>query len=144
MVVITAGTFDLFHYGHYEFLQKCARIANDKRVSVILNTDNFVKQYKGHLPAVPEADRYALLTKLPFVQHIYWNDSHDLRIAIKTVNPTWGSIIAIGSDWYEKDYAKQTMIDAKYLADKNLSLIFIPYTQGISSSSIRERILNER
>ena len=45
IVVYTGGTFDLFHTGHVELLEYCAMLGTD--VVVSLNTDDFIKSYKG-------------------------------------------------------------------------------------------------
>jgi len=44
-VLYTGGTFDLFHYGHVNFLKKCHSICDN--VVVALNTDEFISQYKS-------------------------------------------------------------------------------------------------
>ena len=44
-VLYTGGTFDLFHFGHQNFLKQCKRIADE--VVVSLNTDDFVERFKG-------------------------------------------------------------------------------------------------
>jgi len=48
MILYTGGTFDLFHYGHMEFLKACKKIST--KVVVSLNTDAFVESYKGSVP----------------------------------------------------------------------------------------------
>ena len=40
MKLYTGGTFDLFHWGHENFLKQCSMIAD--QVVVSLNTDEFV------------------------------------------------------------------------------------------------------
>ena len=44
-ILYTGGTFDVFHYGHMNFLRQCSKIAD--RVVVSLNTDEFIEYYKG-------------------------------------------------------------------------------------------------
>ena len=43
-ILYTGGTFDLFHYGHANFLKQCNLLADE--VIVSLNTDEFIKKFK--------------------------------------------------------------------------------------------------
>jgi hypothetical protein len=53
-------------------------------------------------------------------------------------------MVAIGSDWARKDYYTQMAFDQDWLDDRGISLCYIPYTQGISSTAIKERMLFRR
>jgi hypothetical protein len=53
-------------------------------------------------------------------------------------------IIAIGTDWARRDYYAQMGFDQDWLDDRGIALIYIPYTQGISSTAIKERMLFRR
>jgi cytidyltransferase-like protein len=39
----TGGSFDVYHYGHMNFLNKCRSLAD--KIVVSLNTDEFIKEY---------------------------------------------------------------------------------------------------
>jgi cytidyltransferase-like protein len=51
----TGGTFDIFHYGHINFLRQCSLLADE--VIVSLNTDEFIKEYKGRPPIMSYDER---------------------------------------------------------------------------------------
>jgi hypothetical protein len=61
----------------------------------------------------------------------------DSKPAIAECKP---DVIAIGSDWARKDYYKQMQFDQDWLDERNISLIYIPYTKGISSTLIKEKL----
>ena len=66
LVVYTGGTFDLFHAGHVNFLKRCKEIAGELgSVVVSLNTDEFIKEYKGKPPVVSFSDRMAVPELFP-------------------------------------------------------------------------------
>ena len=135
-VVYTGGTFDLYHAGHARFLARCAQLGE---VTVSLNTDQFILDYKGKPPVISFADRAEVLLSTRHVSQVIPNTGGpDSTIAIESVMP---DIIAIGTDWARRDYYKQMGFDQDWLDDRGIALIYIPYTQGISSTAVKERIL---
>ena len=48
--------------------------------------------------------------------------------------------IVVGSDWAEKDYHSQMGFDQKWLDERGIGLVYVPYTKTISSSAIRSRM----
>ena len=139
LVVYTGGTFDLFHAGHVNFLKRCKEIAGELgSVVVSLNTDEFIKEYKGKPPVVSFSDRMAVLKACKYVDQVIANSGGaDSKPTILQVSP---NIIAIGSDWAKKDYYKQMQFTQDWLDEKDMSLIYIPYTKGISSTEIKTRL----
>lgn len=135
LTIYTGGTFDLPHSGHVNFLRMCAQLG---KVTVALNTDEFIEQYKGKPPVMSYEEREAVLLEFKSVDWVIPNwGGADSKEAINSVCP---DIIAIGSDWARKDYYKQMQFDQDYLDENHISLIYIPYTQGISSTEIKRRL----
>ena len=138
-VVYTGGTFDLFHAGHVEFLRRCSELGS---VVVSLNTDEFIEEYKGKPPVISYADRRSVLMACKYVDDVIANiGGPDSRIAIQSVMP---DMVIIGSDWARKDYYTQMAFDQDWLDDRGIGLAYIPYTPGISSTAIKERMLFRR
>lgn len=138
MKLYTGGTFDLLHYGHMNFLNKCKKIS--KHVIVSLNTDEFVEQYKGKPPIMTYAEREKSLVSCGLVETVIPNiGGKDSKPSILSVRP---DIIAIGDDWCKKNYYEQMNFTQEWLDDHNIVLIYIPYLKGISSSEIKARIKN--
>ena len=133
--IYTGGTFDLFHAGHALFLKKCSQLG---KVTVALNTDDFIEQYKGKPPVCNDQERYLVMKSCKYVDEVIWNSGGtDSKPSILRTKP---DIIAIGSDWARKDYYKQMMFNQDWLDTNGISLIYIPYTRGISSTQIKTRI----
>ena len=138
-LVYTGGTFDLFHAGHAGFLQRCAELGP---VVVSLNTDQFIEEYKGKPPVISYSDRERVLLACRYVERVVPNTGGtDSKPSIEEV---WPDIIAIGTDWARRDYHAQMGFDQDWLDDRQIALIYIPYTQGISSTAIKERMLFRR
>lgn len=133
-LVYTGGTFDLFHSGHVNFLRKCAELGD---VIVALNTDEFIESYKGKPPVCTFQERRDVLLACSYVLNVIPNYAGaDSRPAIDSVNP---DIIAIGTDWARKDYHAQMGFDQDWLDARDISLIYIPYTSGISTTNLKAR-----
>lgn len=135
--IYTGGTFDLFHSGHANLLRRCAELG---RVTVSLNTDEFIFEYKGRLPVMSFSERKAVLEACRYVDRVVPNrGGSNSKISIELESP---NIIAIGSDWARKNYYAQMGFSQDWLDERNISLIYIPYTEGISSTDLKDRIVN--
>ncbi len=133
--VYTGGTFDLIHSGHVNFLRRCAEIGS---VTVALNTDEFIAEYKGKPPVMSYDERLAVLSEFFSVKNIIPNyGGADSTEAIEWAQP---DIVAIGSDWARKDYYKQMGFTQDWLDERGIMLMYIPYTQGISTTELKRRI----
>lgn len=133
--VYTGGTFDLLHRGHVNFLRRCSEFGS---VTVALNTDEFIETYKGKPPVMSYDERAEVLLGLRYVDEVVPNvGGADSRISIELSAP---NVIAIGSDWARKDYYKQMMFSQDWLDERGIMLLYIPYTDGISSTDIKRRL----
>ena len=134
--IYTGGTFDLFHRGHVNFLRQCKEIGN--YVVVSLNTDDFIERYKGKPPIMTYDERREVLLSCRYVDEVIPNiDGEDSKPAILTIQPKF---VIIGSDWAKKDYYKQMNFTQKWLDDNNIILVYLPYTENISTTLIKEKL----
>jgi glycerol-3-phosphate cytidylyltransferase len=142
MKIYTGGTFDLFHSGHANFLKICKEISgNNGLVFVSLNTDSFIKSYKGISPTCSYEERKSVLLSCKYVDFVIPNiGNEDSKIAILQVNP---NIIIVGSDWAKKDYYKQMGFTQDWLDYNNIYMMYVPYTKTISTTEIKKRLINE-
>jgi FAD synthetase len=133
----TGGTFDVCHVGHVHFLKECKKYC-DKLV-VSLNTDEFIKEYKGKKPVFSYESREQHLLDTGYVDDVIPNSGGaDSKPSIELVNP---NIIIIGSDWSRKDYYKQMGFSQDWLDMRDIALMYIPYYRYISTSLIKEKCL---
>lgn len=135
LTVYTGGTFDLFHRGHVNFLRQCAKLG---RVVVALNTDEFILEYKGRPPVMTYKERETVLLACKYVFAVVPNTGGaDSKPAIESIQP---DIIAIGTDWAIKDYYKQMQFTQEWLDERDILLVYIPYTSEISTTIIKGRM----
>ena len=142
LVVYTGGTFDLFHAGHVQFLKRCKEMAGKHgQVWVSLNTDEFIQAYKGKPPVISYSEREAVLLACRYVDMVIPNiGGADSKPAIEMVSP---DLVVIGSDWARRDYYKQMQFTQDWLDAHNITLAYVPYTEGISSTAIKARLADK-
>ena len=134
--VYTGGTFDLFHRGDVNFLKQCKEIGD--YIVVSLNTDDFIYRYKGKYPIMNYEERRDVLLGCRYVDEVIPNtDGEDSKPAILTINPKF---VIIGSDWAKKDYYRQMNFTQQWLDDNGIILVYLPYTENISTTLIKEKL----
>lgn len=135
MKILTVGSFDFTHFGHLKLFNKCKELGE---VYIGLNTDIFYSKYRKRKPLFTYKERNETLKELGFI-NIYPNAQKDgtIKNLIQKIKPNY---LVIGSDWIERDYLKQIGLTVKYLKQKNISLVYVPYTEGISSTEIKKRL----
>lgn len=142
-VVYTGGTFDLFHEGHIELLRSCKRIAGeDGKVIVGLNTDEFIGRFKTNLPVQEYRERKLMLESCRYVDAVVKNiGEEDSKITIEEVMLRWKvDIIAIGTDWANRDYYAQMKFTKEWLDAKDLILVYIDRRTGQSTTNLKEQL----
>lgn len=138
--LFTGGSFDLFHSGHVNFLKQCRKIVGpDGLVVVSLNTDEFIKEYKGRSPIMSYSERETVLLNSVYVDEVVPNiGGADSKPSIEQVNPDF---VVIGSDWAKRDYYQQMQFTQEWLDEREIVLCYVPYTEGISTTELKKRIL---
>lgn len=135
-VVLTVGTFDLFHYGHVNFLRQARELGDYLIVGV--NGDEFVERFKR--PTVMRfLERMAVIVGCAYADEVVGNyGEEDLKPLIRDLHP---DILVVGDDWKHKDYFAQTQLSQAFLDGYKCELVYVPYTKSISTTEIRQRIL---
>jgi glycerol-3-phosphate cytidylyltransferase len=139
MIVYTGGTFDLFHSGHARLLERCKNAAGGGDLVVSVNPDEFCSQYKEP-PICSLAERMEVVSSCKWVDKVIVNsggaDSKPAIIEAKA------DLVIVGSDWQSKDYYKQMGFTQEWLDEHNIGVMFVPYTEEISTTIIKSRILD--
>ena len=123
--VITYGTFDLFHEGHYRLLQRAKKLGDYLIVGV---TTEAYDKARGKLNVVDSlVTRIENVKKTGFADEIIIEESPGQKV--NDIQKFHINIFAIGSDWtgtfdYLKDYCK---------------VVYLERTKNISSTMLREQ-----
>lgn len=133
-VLYIGGTFDLFHPGHVRLLARAREIGE---VTVALNTDSFVEEYKGRKPIMTLDERLEVVAGCRYVDDVIINvGGRDSRESILKVNPDF---IVHGDDWMGNEFLQQLGIDRDFLVEHSIGLIYLTYTPGVSTSTLIRR-----
>lgn len=131
----TTGVFDLFHVGHLNVLKK----AKDRceRLIVGVSTDEVVRRYKNKTPLIPFRERFEIVRSIKYVDEVVAQESMNKMRAWQQLR---FDVMFHGDDWKDSSLYQKYITD---FANVNVDLIFLPYTNGTSSSKIKE-IINQR
>ena len=139
MKVITLGTFDLLHVGHLKLFKRCRELSDF--VIVGLNTDEFIKAFKGKAPVMSYDERHAMIIETGLVDMIMPNDQSKIgSTALQTIVKSGANLIVVGSDWLRKDYLGQIGLEIDDLELNHIGVCFLPYTKGISTTEVKRRL----
>lgn len=133
-IALTMGTFDPWHTGHDRLVERMDQMFDVVHVAV--NSDRFIREYKGREPYQSERERADRAAESPHVHHVHIRrESWDCRPLVLQVAPDF---IVVGHDWAPPaDYSAQTQLTGDFLALHNIGLLFLARTPGISSEMIR-------
>ena len=129
------GTFDLFHAGHVRLFAT----AKEKYgyVIVSLNTDEFTERFKRK-PIMSLEERGIMVSSCAYVDEVVINEGgEDSTVAILKTKP---DVILHGDDWTGESLMRQMGLTEQFLKDNNITMEYEPYTKGISTTGIINRI----
>lgn len=132
--VYVIGVFDLFHRGHVELLKNSRALG--ERLIVAINGDQLVTDYK-RAPIFSETDRLEIVKSCRYVDEAFIVSDFDNKPFIEKYNI---DAIIHGDDWEKHSYLKQIVVTEEYLKERNIDLILLPYTKGISSGDLIKKI----
>lgn len=124
-IVITYGTFDMFHVGHLNLLNR-AKQFGDKLI-VAVSTDEF-NLLKGKKTIIPYKDRAKIVKNIKSVDCVIPENSWDQKI--QDVKNYGVDTFIIGEDWKGKfDFLEEYC-----------TVMYLPRTDGISSTYLKKII----
>ena len=123
--VITYGSFDLFHYGHYNLLKRAKELGDYLIVGI---TTEQYDEYRGKLNVVDSLmERIENVKKTGFADEIIIEDHVGQKI--EDIQKYDIDIFTVGSDWKGKfDFLKQYC-----------EVVYLERTKGVSSTMLRQK-----
>ena len=132
----TAGVYDMFHVGHLNVIMNAKE--HCEHLIVAVSTDEVVEANKHKTPIIRYEDRVRIVEAIRYVDEVVPQTDYADKIgAAKKYNI---DVMFVGDDW--KGTEKWNRIE-KELNEIGVDLVYLPYTQSISSTMLRERIGNQ-
>jgi glycerol-3-phosphate cytidylyltransferase len=130
MRVITFGTYDIFHVGHVNIIER-AKLHGDHLI-VGVSSDKLNISKKGRPPVYSEDDRQHIIRSMRCVDEVFLEESLELKAEyIKYYN---ADILVMGDDWQGKfDHLKDIC-----------QVIYLPRTPSVSTTEIIEVVKTKR
>lgn len=135
VTVYTTGVFDILHRGHINVLLEAKKLGD--RLVVGIQDDESVYAAKGKYPTLSVQERVAQLESLPFVDEVIVYEGTEQISHLKKIAP---QIMVQGDDWFLSG-EREAII--RHLKKHDIRLVLVPYTEEISSSEIKKRVLHE-
>lgn len=130
----TTGVYDMFHIGHLNILKRAKEQCDYLVVGV--STDELVEREKGKTPVIPFEERVAIVEAIKYVDKV-------VPQVDKNKFEAWEKYqfdkMFVGSDWEGTD---QWIQYEKELQPKGVEIVYLPHTNGISSTKLTHLIKN--
>lgn len=126
-----AGTFDLFHVGHLNILRRAKQHCDYLIVGV-----HDSGAWKGKETFIPLDERKAIVASCKYVDKVVDSCRED--------SDAWDLYhydrLFVGSDYKGTERFNRY---EEYFKDKDVEIVYFPYTQGTSSTRIRDAIISK-
>lgn len=125
-IVFVPGVWDLLHAGHINLLWRARQLGDVLAVGVVSSWG--CREYKGHGPAQGLVERVAAVRQLTFVDVVAEQDSTDPTPLLERYRPQF---LVHGDDWKRLIRGNETLVRL------GIELVLLPYTEGVSSTILR-------
>lgn len=128
------GVFDLFHTGHLNLIERAKECCDVLIIGVL--SDDIVYEQKAAYPVIPLNDRMRMLSACRYVDEVVAVTDPNLSKVTEWERLHFDCLFS-GSDYEGNEMWEY---ERKELEKKGATIRFFPYTGGISTSLIKEKI----
>ncbi len=125
-----SGTFDLFHIGHLNLLRRAKRYCDYLVVGVHKDAS-----HKGKSTFISFEERTEIVRSIKYVDKVIPSEKEDCDVYLKNIVKY--DYLFVGSDYKGTERFNRY---EQIFSDKSVEIIYLPYTQGTSSSQLREAL----
>lgn len=130
----TTGVYDMFHIGHLNILERAKEQCEFLMVGV--TTDELCFKRKGKYPIINQDERIKIVSAIKYVDNAIFQTDMD---KIKPIIENKIDVVFVGSDW---EGTPQWIEYEKQFKSVGCNVVYLPHTDGISSTILREKINN--
>ena len=120
----------MFHVGHLNLLRNAKGMCDHLVVGV---TTDELASYKGKKPVIPFEERIEIVRSIKYVDATVPQADMDKVLMCKKLG---ASYLFVGDDWYSTEKWENYEAELKKIGIK---VVYFPYTNGVSSTILREK-----
>ncbi|MBR5630251.1 MAG: SDR family NAD(P)-dependent oxidoreductase [Bacteroidales bacterium] len=125
-----SGTFDLFHVGHLNLLRRAKECCDYLVVGIHKDAS-----HKGKSTFISFEERCEIVKSIKYVDKVIPSEKEDCDVFLKGIVKY--DYLFVGSDYKGTERFNRY---EQIFADTDVKIIYFPYTQGTSSSQLREAL----
>lgn len=125
-----SGTFDLFHIGHLNLLKRAKQFCDYLVVGIHKDAS-----HKGKQTFIPFEERKEIVKNIKYVDKVIESEKEDSDVYTKGIVKY--DKLFVGSDYRGTERFNRY---EEYFKDKGVEIVYFPYTQGTSSSQLRDAL----
>lgn len=125
-----SGTFDLFHIGHLNLLRRAKEYCDFLVVGIHKDAS-----HKGKSTFISFEERCEIVKSIKYVDKVIPSEREDCDVYLKGIVKY--DYLFVGSDYKGTERFNRY---EQIFADKGVKIIYFPYTQGTSSSQLRDAL----
>ena len=124
-IIITYGTFDMFHIGHLKLLKRLSKMG-DKLIVAI--SDDIFNEGKGKKVMIPYKQRAKIVKSIKYVDKVIPEKNWEQKV--RDVQKYKVDTFVMGDDWEGKfDFLKE-----------HCEVVYLPRTKDISTTQFKKVI----
>ncbi len=124
-IVLTYGTFDMFHIGHLKLLERLSKLGDKLIVAVSSDEFNLIK---GKKTLIPYDQRASIVEAIKYVDMVI--PEHHWEQKVEDIKKYNVDIFSMGHDWEGKfDELKEFC-----------EVVYLPRTEGISTTQLKDSL----
>jgi len=131
----TTGVYDMFHIGHLNVIRNAKKQCDFLIVGV--STDELVEKEKNKKPVIPFEERIDIVESIKYVDKVVPQIN-------KNKVEAWEKLkfnkMFVGSDW---EGTPQWNEYEKQFVERGVEIVYLPHTDGISSTKIADFLKKE-
>ena len=125
------GVFDLFHIGHLRLIKAAKAFCDVLIVAVI--TDEAVLERKGKPPIIPYEQRAEIVRAISGVAEVIPQKGGNWHKVVEAHDRLKYDVLFVGDEYYNSEDWNYYDRD---LTLRGVSIVYLPYTEGVSTTKI--------
>ncbi len=131
--IITYGTFDYFHYGHFNLLYRAKTLGDYLIVGV---SSDAMAEAKGKATVLSQEKRMQIVASLKFVDEVILEENMSQKV--DDVKKYGVNTFVLGSD-YQDIFPK--MEEYQKLIDLGCKVVFLERTPDVSTTMLKQKLV---